>query len=250
MPMNKEALKGFNSVFKEKEFQEIKQVLLHPVVYIPENQKKKVKKENIVLFAGSGNILNQKGIYNKGSYEVLIAFEKLSKMFPNWKFLYFGKTPNESNYTETHNFKVLGARPQKDLWEVMKKAKIFIQMSYQTPAMAFVEAMNFRLPIITYESGSNREYVNKKNGILVKPEEINLHNEYRIALFSPKDLENMRKNAPKNSEKIIKAVTKLIKNKKLAEKMGEESFRRVSTGEFSLEKRNNKLLKIYKEAIK
>lgn len=249
MPMNKEALKGFNSVFKEKEFQQIKQVLLHPITYIPENQKKKIKKENIVLFAGSGNILNQKGIYNKGSYEILIAFEKLSKLFPDWKFLYFGKTPNESKYSENENFKVLGTRPQEELWKAMRKSKIFVQTSYETPAMIFVEAMNFRLPIITYDSCSNGGYVDKKNGILIKPEGVNIHNEYHIALFSPKDLADIRKNAPKNSEKIIKAVTKLIKNPKICQRMGEESFRRASTGKFSLEKRNNKLLKIYKEAL-
>jgi len=42
----------------------------------------------------------------------------------------------------------------------------------------------------------------------------------------------------------------LIKNKKLRKKMGEEGGKRVQNGLFSINRRNEKLRRIYEEALK
>ncbi len=248
-PMNKEAEESFKLFFKRENLK-IKQEIIYPLASIPKEFTRKIKKENIVLFSGSSNILNQEGIHNKGSYEVILAFEKLSDSFPDWKFVFIGKTPYGMHVSQKSNFIIKEPVPQKELWKIMNKSKIFIQPSYVTPAMAFVEAMHFSLPIITYDSNANKEYIDSKNGILILPEPIPLFNKYKVGIFSSKVINKIRENGEKNSEKIFKVISKLIKNEKAINNLGKESFKRVTSGKFSIKERNIKLLKIYNEILK
>ena len=103
------------------------------------------------------------------------------------------------------------------------------------------------MPIVSTNLFAVPEIVkDKENGFIVKIPGYDVEKgiaEYHIQKMSQKEEE-------KFVSDIIKQLEKLIKNKKLREKMGEESFKIVNEGEFSIKKRNEKLRKIYEEALK
>ena len=139
--------------------------------------------------------------------------------------------------------------PREEMWNIFNESKIFVQPCYQAPAMAFLEAMWFKLPIITYNFWGNDEYIDNKNGTLINPENIDHIDKYNIPQYTQEHLNKIRKNSNKNSKKIEKAIENLIKNKKLRERLGENGFKRVLEGKFSIDKKNKKLRKIYEDAL-
>jgi len=248
LPINNEALKSFNLFFKELKGK-FNHEIIYPVTFIEESIRKKIKKEKIIIFIGSSNISTDRAFYIKGGFETTLAFERLSTKYPDYKFMIISRIPEEIKIQNKKNFIVQNVLPQKELWEILNKSQIFVQPNYHAPTMAYLEAMFFRLPIITYDCWGNMEYVNKTNGILIKPKDINHINEHNIPIYSEEIMEKIKENALENSKKIEKEIIKLINNPKLREKMGENGLKEVTEGKFSLKKRNEKLLKIYKEAL-
>ena len=249
MPIHKESLKSFKLLFgdKVKKPQEI----VYPTIFIPEEFRKPIKRKNRIIFISTSNILEDKIFLIKGGLETLIAFEKLAQKYPKWNFTILGKTPSTIKKDLPKNVTLMGLLPREEMWKMFNESKIFVQPCYQAPAMSFLEAMWFKLPIVTYNCWANDEYVDEKNGILINPELPNNYiDEYNVPNY-PKDvLEKIKENSDTNSKKIEKAVEKLIKNNKLREKLGENGFNRVSIGKFSIDKKNEKLRKIYETALK
>ncbi len=247
MPIHEEALKSFNLFFKGK----IKkpQEIVYPTIFIPENFRKYVKKENRVVFISTSNNLNDQAFLIKGGLETIKSFEKLAKKYPNWEFLILGKIPPYIEHKFPRNIILKEGVPREEMWKIFNESSVFVQPCYQAPAMAFLEAMWFKLPIITYNVWGNSEYVDSFNGILINPEEINHIDKNNIPVYTEEVLNKIKKNANKNSIKIEKALEKLMENKRLREKLGENGFQRVSNGKFSIDKKNEKLRKIYKEAL-
>ncbi len=248
LPIHKEALKCFNLYFKDCNLN-IKQKVVYPVAFIPEKYRKKVKKENIVVFGGSSNIKNEHSFYRKGGYEVLFAFERLADKFPKTKFVFLGNALSSTKIPKKKNLIVKEVIPLEELYDLLNKSKMFIQPCYSTPAMMFLIAMFFKLPIITYDYWANKEYVTSKTGILVKPQKIDILNEFNFLRTDSDVAEKIKENAPQNSLKVEKAIEFLLKNEKKREKMGEACFKEVTKGKFSIEKRNKKIRKIYEEAL-
>lgn len=247
LPINEEALKSFRLFFGDK----IKkpQEVIYPTIYIDKNLRKDIKKGKIIISIGSSNITNDLAFYIKGGYETLKAFESLAKKYSNYKFMIISRIPKEITINHCKNLIILDVLPQKELWEIMNKSQIFVQPNYHAPTMAYLEAMFFKLPIITYDCWANGEYVDKENGILIKPKDIGHINEYNIPIYTNDKIEKIKENVSENSKNIEEEISKLIKNQKLIKKMGENGLKRVTEGKFSLKNRNEKLLKIYKEAL-
>ena len=144
------------------------------------------------------------------------------------------RIPKEITINHCKNLIILDVLPQKELWEIMNKSQIFVQPNYHAPTMAYLEAMFFKLPIITYDCWANGEYVDKENGVLIKPKDIDHINEYNIPIYTQDKIEKIKENAKENSKKIEEEISKLIKNQKLIKKMGENGLKRVTEGKFSL----------------
>lgn len=248
MPINYEALKSFELFFGDrvKKPQEV----VYPTTIIPPEFRKKVKKENIVLFMGTSNISGDLPFFIKGGIETLKAFDILAKKYPSYKFMVFSGIPEFLQKEYPSNLILMKPQPQKDLWGIMNRSKIFVQMNYHAPTMAYIEAMFFKLPIITYDQWANNEYVDNSNGILIEPEEINHIDENNIPVYNDEVVQRIKDNSDKNSEKIIKAVSDLIEDEKRAKLMGERGYTRVIYGKFCIKNRNKKLKKIYEEALK
>jgi glycosyltransferase involved in cell wall biosynthesis len=247
LPINEEALKSFNLFFGDQIKK--KQEVVYPTININKDIIKDVKKEKIIISIGSSNITLDKAFYIKGGYETLKAFERLAKKYPDYNFMIVSRIPKEISFKHQKNLIVLDVLPQKELWQIMNKSLIFVQPNYHAPTMAYLEAMFFRLPIITYDCWANGEYVNEKNGILIKPIELNHINMHNVPIYNQETIKKIKENAKENAKKIEKEIINLINHPKLIKKMGDHGFKEVTRGKFSIEKRNEKLLKIYKEAL-
>ena len=248
LPINNAALRSSKKYFKDFNLK-INQKVLYPVTFVPENKRKKVKKENIVVFGGSSNIKNDKLFYTKGGYETLLAFERLIKKDPKSKFIFLGNIPSSIKIKKYKNLIVKEVVPLNELYKILNKSKIFLQPCYVTPAMMFLIAMFFKLPIITYDVWANKEYVDKSNGILIKTN-TNILNEFNIPSDSLEIISKIKKDAFKNSLKIEKAIEDLLINEKKRRRIGEEGFKKVTVGKFSIRERNKKIKEIYEEALK
>jgi glycosyltransferase involved in cell wall biosynthesis len=248
MPIHKDALKSFRLFFgdKVKKPQEI----VYPTIFIPPEFRKRVKKKNQVVFVSTSNIVNDRVFLIKGGLETISTFERLSKKYSMWEFIILGKVPKylEKKFPKNMTFKE--SVPREEMWDIFNQSKIFVQPCYQAPAMAFLEAMWFKLPIVTYNCWGNNEYVDESNGIIIHPKEINHINKYNSPDYSESTLNKIRKNYEENSRNIENAIEKLIKNRKLREKLGNDGFKRVSTGKFSIDKKNERLRRIYIESLK
>lgn len=248
MPIHKESLKSFKLLFgdKVKKPQEI----IYPTIFISEEFRQNVKRKNRIIFISTNNILEDQIFLIKGGLETLIAFKKLAKKYPRWNFTILGKLPSNIKMDFPKNLLLINSLPREEMWKIFNESKIFVQPCYQAPAMAFLEAMWFKLPIITYNCWANDEYVDDKNGALINPESINSYiDKYNVPDYTKDVLERIKENSNKNSIKIEKAVEKLIKNDNLRKKLGENGFNRVSKGKFSIDKKNEKLKKIYGYAL-
>ncbi|HQJ56494.1 MAG TPA: glycosyltransferase [Caldisericia bacterium] len=248
LPINEESLKSFRLFFGDKVRKS--QEVIYPTLFIPKEFRKVAKKEKIIISIGSSNITNDLAFYIKGGYETLKAFENLSKRYKNYKFVIISRFPKDINFnSKQKNLIIHDVLPQKELWEIMNKSLIFVQPNYHAPTMAYLEAMFFRLPIITYNCWANNEYVNEKNGILINPKELNHINEHNVPIYTEETINKIKESAEENSKKIEKEIINLINNPKLIKNMGENGFKEVTEGKFSLKNRNEKLLKIYKEIL-
>jgi len=248
LPIHNEALKSFELYFRN--YIKKPQKVIYPTIFIPEKNRKKVKKENKIIFISTSNNLEEKAFLIKGGLEILKAFKRLAKKHSKWEFLILGKIPESLKEKFPKNLILNSGVPREEMWKLFNKCKIFVQPCYQAPAMSFIEAMWFKLPIISYNCWGNGEFIDKNNGILLNPEEINHVDENNVPFYSKEILKQIKNNSEKNAKKIEKAVEKLIKNEKLRKKLGEEGFKKVSKGRFSIEKRNKELRKVYEEALK
>jgi glycosyltransferase involved in cell wall biosynthesis len=248
IPIHKEALKSFKLFFGDcvKKPQEI----VYPTIFIPKENKKNAKKKKRVIFIGSSNISTDKTFMIKGGYETLLAFENLAKKYKDYEFFVVSNIPKNLEIKKRKNLVIKDILPQKELWKIMSDSSIFIQPNYHTPAMAFLEAMRFKLPIIAYDFWANKEYVEKNNGILIKIENPGHIDENNVPDYTETVSIKIKENALKNAKKIEKEIEKLIKKPSLAKKMGEAGYNKLVKGKFSINERNKKLREIYELTLK
>lgn len=142
---------------------------------------------------GTANISGDLPFFIKGGIETLKAFDVLARKYPSYKFMVLSEIPESLKKEYPSNLIIMKPQPQKELWGIMNKSKIFVQMNYHTPSMAYIEAMFFKLPIITYDLWANKEYVDNSNGILVQAEEVHHIDENNIPCYNNEVLEKIKK---------------------------------------------------------
>jgi len=122
------------------------------------------------------------------------------------------------------NVNFLGGKPNDELYKYYSQAKVLVNTSEtEGICFSFLEAMAFKLPIITWDVGGNSGVVeDDKTGYLIPFEDIDLF-----------------------ARKIVKIIT----NNDLKNKMGNAGFIKLKK-EFNIKKNVKKLLKVYEEVIK
>ena len=230
-----------------KEFPEIKDKV--KVVYpaIPLHKKttsKKNKNDKITILYAT------RYFWIKGGIIALEVYKKLKERYDDKIELIFISDVPEKVKKRYPKLKIRNLVSNKELFKLYEKSDIFFYPSFvDTFGFGLLETMSFGLPVITINTKhtkTRKEMVeNNINGLVF---DINDH--------TCEKLINQRENVviKEDEEKIINHLvencSKLIKNKKLREKMSKNSIKMIKNGEFSIKERNKKLRKIYKEVLK
>lgn len=218
-------------------------------------ENRKIKNEKFsILFVASANYNGEGEFYSKGGRIVVKVFEKLKKD-KNVKLILRSKIPTEFDYLKND--------PQIEIHEnvlsyekfqnIFLKSNIFFFPGYQSPGMAFLDAMNYSLPIVATDVFANNEMIKDAfNGYLVpfsNTSNVNyLFNEYGI-LNIP-----ISKNSVNDflGEKIVadfvKKILKLKNDDDLLINMGKNS-KELLVREFSLLNRNRQLKEVFDKAL-
>ena len=219
-----------------KEFPEIKSKVevVYPAIPFPEIKRKKHDGINLV-FSG-------RYFYQKGGLHALKVIDKLTRKYKNVKAIFISDIPKKiyDKYEKNEKIKFYNLMPQKQLFEeIYPISDILIYPGYSDSfGFAFLEVMSFGISIITIDGFARKEIIDEgKTGFIInKSEEIN------PMIIGPKEDELINE--------IIKKSEKLIKNPILRKKMSKNCIEIIKRGKFSIEERNKKLKRIYKEALK
>lgn len=179
--------------------------------------------------------------YEKGGLHALEAIDVLTKKYNNVEATVISTIPAGvlQKYSKNNKIKFFELVPHKKLIEeIFPACDILIYPGYSdTFGFVFPEASSFGIPVVTVDGFARKELVkNGKTGIIIeKP-----HNfEFKEAFSSNQGI----------TKRIIEETSKLIENKNLRRKMSYNSLREVSSGTFSIKKRNEKLKAIYLETL-
>jgi len=179
----------------------------------------------------------------KGGYYAVEVLDKLTKKYDNVEGIIVTEAPNEilEKYKNNKKMKFLGLMGQEELFKVYASSDILFYPGFSdTFGFALVEALMYKLPIITFEGFARDEIVIEgKNGFIVKKPE-NL---------SPNWIEIRKKFSQKYADEAARKTEILIKDNKLRKSMGELGYKMIESGKFSVPNRNKILMKIYREAL-
>lgn len=196
----------------------------------PQEFSREGKKEITLLFVG-------RYFYQKGGLHIVEVFDRITKEFDNVNAIIVSETPKDILNKYSSNKKIVfhSLMPQEELFELYKESDIFVYPGYSdTFGFALLEAMSFGLPIITVDGFARDEIVGEDNGILIK-------SNGREIDYNSNDEEII--------QELIDSTILLIKNNFLRERISINNIKEIKDGKFSKQKSNEKINKIYKEAI-
>lgn len=203
----------------DKHHQKITQI--SPAVDVKTFNAKKANTKNTLLYVGR----LEKTSEWKGVTYLLDAVAIVKKDIPDIKLFLVGSGDslgNYKNYAKTHgindNTQFVGALHGKALTKQYNDANILILPSTSNAesfGIVLIEAMACKKPVIGSKIGGIPYVIdNEKNGLLVEP---------------------------KNAQQLAQAITRILKDSKFAEKLGENGYKKV-VEHFNFEKQ---LIKTY-----
>ena len=215
------------------------------------NEKEKIK----LLFVGSANIPGE--IEINGGKEVMEAFVQLNKIYDNIELVVRSDIPQylKVKYGKFDNLKTIeNIIPWQQLEYEFKSSDIFLFPAHTTPGMVILDAMSYELPVITTDVWANPELVNDgKTGFVIKKSDmIQYYTENFIPNWSaPESLKTIKKiTAQEVVKELVEKTSILIEDENLRKEMGKAGRQEIENGEFSIEKRNEKLKRVFDEAVR
>ena len=198
--------------------------------------------------------MNERNIKFKSLKESILAFKKISKKYDKVHFTIRSFiTPeiqrlvkNESNITVIDKF-----LNKDELYQLYQNADIFVLPSHETSGISLLDAMSFELPVIALNIYDIPEVITDgKNGILIDGhKDMQYYTKTKIPYdYSVKFYAGIDKYSNYLVNQLEKNFVKLIEELKLRTCLGREARKTIETGEFSLEKRNEKLFSIFESA--
>ena len=213
-----------------KQFPEVEDKI-EVVYYAMPWTNRETKKSRVTTLFFSG-----RHFYAKGGLHATEAMDRLTKKYPNVRGVINGVIPKEiiEKYSDNKKLEFHGLMPHEDILKLYEAADIFIYPGYSDSfGFVFVEAMAFGLPIITVDGYARKEIVGESGIIIERPSEL--------------DIKKIEESVIAN---IVDETSTLIENKKLLMDMSEECKLNISKGKFSIEERNSKLSRIYRDVVK
>lgn len=185
----------------------------------------------------------------KGGKELLTAFDILDKKYDVELVMKCDTVPEEyiKSYGKRRNVRFITSFiSREELNSVYMSSDIFVFPTFMDSfGIVMLEAMNFRLPVVTTDFFASPEIVEDgKNGLTV-PIGISQFDEKRWGKFYRKDTVH-----PQIVEGLVEKLSALIEDASLRKRMGECGRRMVEKGKFSIERRNRKLRGIYESSVK
>ena len=179
--------------------------------------------QHLILFVG--NLIPRKGLHY-----LIEAAKQVTKEHSETKFVIVGNGPLKNNlieYTKQQgvygNFTFLGDVSEAQLHNLYACADIFASPSIQEgQGISLLEAQATAKPVVAFNVTAIKEVVkNKETGLIVEP----------------------------NSKELASAISYLLSNKELREKMG-KSAREFVSNNFTWEICSKKMLQVYNEVSK
>jgi len=190
--------------------------------------------------------------YIKGGHDLLRAFQILNKKYDNIHLKIKGSIPEHlQKKLKNVTFTEENLPREKFYEEFLFKPDVYVQPTLvDTFAIAVIEAMSVGLPVVATNMFAMPEIIREgHNGFLINSK---MHWD-KYVKFDPKYKKfnvDAVKIHPEMVKDLVKKLSILIEDKNLRRKMGQNSFKMVDSGKFSIKRRNEKLRKIYEEALR
>jgi glycosyltransferase involved in cell wall biosynthesis len=221
----------------------------------PKDFKKEYGKDKIsLLFLGTAHKSNIPGSFEeRGGIELLEAFKILNKRYDNLELVIRSHVPPyiRKKYSQVlagkdvRIFEQVLSMEERD--RIMQNADIFLFPGHITPALTILDAMSCELPVVATNWRGNYEMVkNGETGFLIRPP-FGLNPD--VLTREIVDMISARSPDMYVVKELVEKTSILIEDKGLRRKMGIAGRREIETGKFSIKRRNEKLKKIFDEAI-
>ncbi len=207
-----------------------------------------------LLFVNSANLNHSRHFHSKGGKEVVAAFLQLSRRYPNLELVIrSGMAPEDRNkYRRLDNVRIMDKPvPWAELEREWQSADIFVMPTHITPAVVFLDAMSYELPVVTTDVWGNPEIVSDgKTGFLVPKSGIAGYiKDGCIDFGSPEYKKVVETVDPRMVAALVEKTGTLIENESLRRRMGRAGRREIEHGKFSIETRNERLKGVFDAAI-
>lgn len=210
-----------------------------------------------LLFIGSVN--DPEDFEVKGGKEALRAFAILNNKYDNLEMLIRAKVPNHirSKYRGFNNLRIIEEiLPRQLLEQEFKQADIFLFPSHLLQNTVVLDAMSYELPVVTtYIGASGGEFVEDGvTGFVVTSSKRVPYFLGNFILTSEtihrgRLIKASRSIDPEVVDELVARTSLLIENEELRRKMGKAARQEVEVGKHSINYRNQKLKKIFDEAV-
>lgn len=205
-----------------------------------------------LLFMGSANMFGEFAV--RGGREVLEAFRILCQRYPNLELTIRSEVPPDVKRQIVNNKairlldKIL---PFEELQREWSKRNIFLFPAYYGAWRIILEAFSYGLPVIATDVHDNSEYVadGRTGFLLSRPSHLPEYQGLPVAGLTAELRRATAKPDTKLVEDLVQRTATLIENPILRRQMGEAGRREVENGKLSLQRRNEKLKRIFDEAI-
>lgn len=218
--------------------------VLYPASHEINLEKKKHKKIRILVVISL--------FYHKGGPQILEAFSKLEKKYKNIELWIKADAPEEfKKKYASKNIKWFpyfeNILPRKELLKKFhSQCDIFVYPSFcDSFGYSLIDALLTGLPVVTTNLFAFPEIIkNNKNGFIINIPGYRLENGFL-------QVHPHKKIIPSENKKIVNGlidkIGRLIKNKKLRDKMRNENLFLIKEGRFSIKERNKLLERVYTE---
>jgi glycosyltransferase involved in cell wall biosynthesis len=206
-----------------------------------------------LLFVNSANVPGSFEI--KGGCEALEAFAHLRRRYNNLEMVVRSDIPEviRAKYTGIQGLHIIDQiKSWAELEQEFKTSDIFILPAHVTPAIVFLDAMSYELPIITLDAWGNSEIVIEGiTGFLIKKSDLDpYYGENGLPRWGELGInKKLRKTDQNVVNGLIEKMGILIENSELRRRMGKAGRWEIEHGKFSIRNRNEKLKRIFDEAM-
>lgn len=188
----------------------------------------------------------------KGGNIALEAFSRLYEKNNRLRLIVKSWVPEDiaKKYSRIQGIEFQGVSPFSEMDAIFKQVDIFLSPNHNTPAQAFLDCMNYSIPVITTDLWANSEIIRDNyNGLLISKSK-------NIPYFFGNNIPNSRspefnKKINKVDEELVRELVDkaqvLIEKTPLRKKLGRNGKREIDSREFSIEKRNKKYKKLFDE---